>query len=81
MINARKLYIVCNDVQKERIKSEILACLKRDKLDVDDTKKRLISKEKMKKSLGHSPDYFDVLMMLMYYQLPQGSSILGIETF
>jgi hypothetical protein len=40
-------------------------CLKRDNVDV--SKKKLIPKAKMKELLGHSPDYLDMLLMLMTF--------------
>jgi hypothetical protein len=64
-INKRELYIICNDQQKERIIEEVSMCLKRMNVDGDTKKKRLIPKEEMKKILGRSPDYLDVLIMGM----------------
>ena len=69
LIMKRELKIICTDEQKIDIKSELLNCLKRDRVDIDDSKKKLISKEKMKTVLGHSPDYMDVLIMLMIFKL------------
>ena len=60
MINNRLIRIVCNDAQRERIKKE-LSVLKQDHIDADTRKKGIISKEKMKEILGHSPDYLDML--------------------
>jgi len=68
-INKRELKIDCAVEQRAEIKKQLLNCLKRDRVDIDDTKKKLISKEKQKEHLGHSPDYFDALMMLMYFYL------------
>ena len=68
-INKRELRIICTPEQESEIKRQILNCLKRDKMDVDDTKKKLISKEKMKQYLGNSPDHFDALLMLMFFYL------------
>ena len=68
-INKRELYIICSETQKAEIKRQILNCLKRDKMDIDDGKKKLINKEKMKESLGNSPDYFDSLLMQMVFYL------------
>ena len=69
LINKRQLYIICDDVTKNNIRTEILSCLKRDNLFKDDTKKKLISKDQMKRDLGHSPDYFDTLLMLMIFRV------------
>jgi len=68
-INKRELKIEATDRQREEIQKQLLSCLKRDKIDVDDGKKKLISKDRMKESLGSSPDYFDALLMLMYFNL------------
>ena len=72
LIMKRELFIACTQEQKILIKRELLNCLKRDRIDIDDNKKRLISKEKMKQILGRSPDFMDVLIMLMYYRLGGG---------
>ena len=68
MINNRLIRIVCNDAQRERIKKE-LSVLKQDHLDADTRKKGIISKEKMKEILGHSPDYLDMLIMAMIFRI------------
>lgn len=67
MIQERKIFVECTDQQRETIKVEIGICLKRENLDNDEGKKRLITKDKMKKNLGHSPDYLDMLLMGMYF--------------
>lgn len=69
VIMKREMKINCTEEQKVEIKAEILNCLKRDRVDIDDTKKKLISKEKMKKQLNRSPDFMDVLLMLMIFKL------------
>ncbi|WP_221660823.1 phage terminase large subunit [Bacteroides xylanisolvens] len=68
LINARKIRIICTDAQRERIKKE-LGVLKQDHVDADTKKKGIISKEKMKELLGHSPDYLDMLIMSMYFRI------------
>ena len=68
MINNRLIRIVCNDAQRERIKKE-LSVLKQDHVDADTRKKGIISKEKMKEILGHSPDYLDMLIMAMVFRI------------
>ena len=68
MINSRKIRIICTDTQKERIKKEI-GILKQDHVDADTRKKVIISKEKMKELLGHSPDYLDMLIMAMFFHI------------
>lgn len=66
-INQGKILIRCTSEQEERIKDEISVCLKRAKINGDDQKKRIISKDEMKEKLGHSPDYLDFLIMGMYF--------------
>ena len=67
LINKRKIKIVCSADQEEAIKKEISICLKRDNVDAD--KSKLIKKDKMKELLGHSPDYLDMLIMGMYWEI------------
>lgn len=67
-INKREIKIICTEEQTERIKDELM-CLKGDNIGSDTQKKRLISKEAMKGILGHSPDYLDMLIMGMYYEV------------
>lgn len=71
VINNRKLKVNCTLEQRESIKTELSICLRRDRVDADETKKRLISKEKSKESLQHSPDYFDWLLMGMYFEVQE----------
>ncbi len=67
VINNREIHIKCSKEQEEVIKEEISTCLKRDNIDKDESKKRLIPKSKMIELLGHSPDYLDMLIMRMYF--------------
>lgn len=69
VINLRQIKVNCTRVQEEEIKKELSICLKRD--NVDNEKKRLIKKDLMKEKLGHSPDYMDMLIMRMYFELVQ----------
>jgi len=71
-INNREIFIKCSNEQKEEIKKEISMCLKRDSIDKDEGKKQLISKDKMKEYLGHSPDYLDMLLMAMIFEVRNG---------
>lgn len=64
-INKREIKIVCTDAQQERIIEE-LGVLKQDKIDGDETRKRLIKKEEMKELINRSPDYLDMLIMSMW---------------
>lgn len=58
-----------NTIRKyqDRIQSE-LQQLKRDKVD-NDNKLYIISKEDMKENLGHSPDFLDMMIMRMVFEL------------
>lgn len=67
MINNRRLRIVCTPEQRELIKEE-LAVIRQAFIDNDTKKKTIISKEEMKKLLGRSPDYADMLMMGMWFR-------------
>jgi len=67
-INNRELKIICTVEQQEIIKEELMT-LKEDSQISDTQKKRIISKDLMKKILGHSPDYLDMLIMGMYFEL------------
>lgn len=67
LINNRNIKINCSPQQEEAIKQELSICLKRDSVDVD--KKRMIKKDKMKELLGHSPDYLDMLLMRMLFEI------------
>lgn len=73
LINNRKIKLLCTDKQAESIKQELMVCLKRDNMDIDDKKKKLIKKPQMKRELGRSPDYFDVLMMYAIYYLTKNN--------
>lgn len=66
-INNNEIRIICNDTQKDAIIAEISVCLKRENLDADASKKKIMSKEEMKKRLGRSPDYLDMLIMGMWF--------------
>ncbi len=65
-INNREIFIHCNAEQKEIIIEE-LGVLKADNVNADERRKKIISKDKMKELLGHSPDYLDMLLMRMFF--------------
>jgi len=70
LIQSDKIYINCKE---QTIIDEItkeLEMVKRDKID-SDGKLQIISKEKVKASIGRSPDYSDALMMRMYFCFEQ----------
>lgn len=68
VINKREIKIICTPEQRQFITEE-LGVLKRDKIDADDERKRIIKKELMKELLGRSPDYLDMLLMRMYFEV------------
>ena len=67
-IMKRELRIICTEEQAEKIKEELML-LKAENIDTDTAKKRIISKEKMKEIIGRSPDYLDILIMGMYFEV------------
>jgi len=69
LINRGEIKMICTTDQQESIKEEIATCLKRDKIDADNQKKRLIPKDKMKDLLGRSPDYLDFMLMRMIFEV------------
>ncbi len=76
IINAGLLHIDCPDEIQPIIVEELEACLVSRDVDADTSKKRIIDKREMKAVLGRSPDYFDPLMMRMYYEIvpqPRGA--------
>ena len=78
LVNKKEIYIDCDDpVIKESIIEE-LEQIKRDNIDKDDQKKKIISKEIIKEMLGRSPDFADILMMRMFFVVGMGK--MGILT-
>jgi len=67
-INQRKMKIICSQEQKQRIIEE-LGVLKAKNVDADEKRKYIVSKEEMKELLGRSPDYLDMLLMGMYFEI------------
>ena len=75
LVNKREIKIICTPQQKQSIVEE-LHVLKAKTVDDDETRKRLISKDEMKEQLQRSPDYLDMLLMRMYFELmPKGYNI------
>ncbi len=68
LINKRAIRIICTDEQRERIMDE-LGALKQAYIDRDTNRLDIIKKETMKVILGHSPDYLDALIMLMFFRV------------
>ncbi|MDD4515654.1 phage terminase large subunit [Massilibacteroides sp.] len=75
-INKREIKIICTEAQKEKIIQEVSSCLKRDNTYNDIQKKKLISKDLMKKTINRSPDYLDMLLMRMYFEV-KGNNFAG----
>jgi len=68
-VNKREIKVICSPAQKEQIIKE-MGVLKSKSVDLDESRKRLISKEEMKECLnGRSPDYLDTLMMGMFFHI------------
>jgi phage terminase large subunit len=67
-INQRKMKVICTQEQKQRIIEE-LGVLKSKNIDADEKRKYIVSKEEMKELLGRSPDYLDMLLMGMYFEI------------
>ena len=65
MINGKERYL-------RSVLIEELSQLKRDNIDKDEQKKKIISKEEMKANIGRSPDFLDNLIMRM---LPEVKSV------
>jgi phage terminase large subunit len=76
MINNREIRIICTEEQKQRIIEE-LGVLKAKDVDGDEKRKRIISKDEMKESLGRSPDYLDMLLMGMYFLIKKGVRVVS----
>lgn len=74
LINQRLIRIICTTEQKQRIIEE-LGVLKSKDVDADEKRKYIISKEEMKELLGRSPDYLDMLIMGMYFEVKKPTRI------
>ncbi len=68
LINKGQLRIICSAEQRECIEEE-LGVLKAQSVDADEARKRIIKKDMMKEELGRSPDYLDMLIMRMYFEV------------
>lgn len=68
LINKREVLIKCTEEEKEDIIQE-LGVLKSDNINADDRKKRILSKKKMKEELQRSPDFLDMLIMMMIFNI------------
>ena len=68
LVNKRLIRVVCTEAQRKHIEDE-MSVLKQAHIDDDTRKKGIIHKDKMKETLGHSPDYLDMLIMAMFFRL------------
>jgi hypothetical protein len=57
------------DIQLKEVLLEELGQLKRDNLDKDEQKLKIISKEEMKQNIGRSPDFLDCMIMRMFFEI------------
>lgn len=73
LINKRLLRIICTDEQREKIEQQ-LSALKANDIDADTKKKSIVSKDIMKEQLGESPDYLDMLLMGMWFEVHKPST-------
>lgn len=67
LINANGIYLECEDWMKPLIIEE-LEQVKQKAMD-SDMKKGLMAKDDIKERIGRSPDFFDAIMMRMYFEL------------
>jgi phage terminase large subunit len=77
-VNDRAMAVRVQDHYKEHIQEE-LAHIKRDKMD-NDGKLRLLPKEKVKEALGRSPDFADVMVMRMIFEV-RGESLMNSSMY
>ena len=68
MINERRLHVVCDAQTQERLSAELEVLIASD-IDNDTRKRSIITKDKQKAILGHSPDILDSLLMLMVFEV------------
>lgn len=67
-INSNGMFIQANDSKEQEDIVEELEQLKQKNMDVD-MKKGIIGKDKVKELIGRSPDYRDMLLMRMWFEL------------
>ena len=69
LIQLRRLHVVCEDTATKARLQEELGVLIADNIDNDTRKRAIITKDKMKLIIGHSPDILDALLMLMVFEV------------
>lgn len=74
LVNKKEIYIDCDDPVIKELIIEELEQIKRDNVDKDDQKKKIVPKELIKEMLGRSPDFADILMMRMFFVVGMGKS-------
>lgn len=67
IINSNGLYLECEDWMKDLIIEE-LEQVKQKELD-SDMKKGLMSKQEVKEAIGRSPDFWDAILMRIWFEL------------
>ncbi len=81
MVNKRQIKIDCPREYWEEVMEEMRAIKARD-LDATDNKRAVIAKIDIKKVLGRSPDFFDAMMMGMYWRVkpqPKGGQFAAYQ--
>ena len=74
-INKRELRIICSPETADLIKQE-LAVLKAKNTNAAEQRRDIINKDTMKQLLGRSPDFLDVLIMRMIFEIkPQAQGV------
>lgn len=68
-VNSHKLRVSVNDPEWQEQLREELEQVRDRHPDSDDKAKEVVPKDKVKETLGRSPDYSDTLMMRMYFEL------------
>ena len=69
LIQQRRLHVICQDAAIKTRLQEELGVLIADNIDNDTRKRSIITKDKMKAIIGHSPDILDTLLMLMVFEV------------
>src|SRR5699024_7324295 len=68
IVNNNKMYVDCLEPSIQEMITEELEQVKGKEI-LTDNKQKVISKDKVKELIGRSPDYSDMLMMRMYFEL------------
>ena len=77
IVNGNQMFIECEEGETKDMIVEELEQVKQFNMDKDG-KKRIIPKDKVKKLIGRSPDYSDLLMMRMWFALGYRINFLSI---